>query len=71
LNKQGAFMSVPRLVQLANEVGYRTDYGTEFSGGRGSYRLVRGAYWRSFNEEPDTARAIAEAFRKPDFTYAY
>jgi hypothetical protein len=71
LNKQGAFMSVPRLVRLANEVGYRTNYGTEYQEGRGSYRLVRGAYWRYFDEEPDTARAIAEAFRKPDFTYAY
>lgn len=71
LNKHGAFMSVPRLVQLANEMGYRTNYATEFSGLRGSYRLVRGAYWRYFEAEPDTARSIAEAFRKPDFTYAY
>ncbi|WP_269538053.1 hypothetical protein [Cerasicoccus fimbriatus] len=71
LNKHGAFMSVPSFVQMANELGYRTDYGTEYSGGRGSYRLIRGAYWRYFEREPNTARAIAEAFRKPDFTYAY
>ncbi len=68
LTKHKAFMSVPRLVQMANELGYRTNYGTTFSGGRGSYRLVRGAYHRNNAEH---AKKVAEAFRKPDFTYAY
>lgn len=72
LTEQKAFMSVPCLVQMANELGYRTNYGTTFSGGRGSYRLVRGAYHRCVkNGEEENARQIAEAFRKPDFTYAY
>lgn len=68
LTKHKAFMSVPRLVQMANDLGYLTDYGTTFSGGRGSYRLVRGAYYRN---DPENATKVAEAFRKPDFTYAY
>ena len=65
-------MSVPALVQLANRAGYRTNYGAEFSGGRGSYRLVRGAYDRAKKRGDDEAATqIAEAFRKPDFSYAY
>lgn len=68
LTKHKAFMSVPRLVQMANELGYRTNYGTTFSGGRGSYRLVRGAYHRN---DPENAKRVAESFLKPDFTYAY
>jgi hypothetical protein len=72
LTEQKAFMSVPCLIQMANELGYRTNYGTTFSGGRGSYRLVSGAYHRCANRgEEENARQIAEAFKKPDFTYAY
>ena len=71
LRKHGAFMSVPQLASLVNETGYRTSYGTKYLGKRGSYRLVRGAYRRHEGHAQDTAAAVAEAFRKPDFTYAY
>jgi hypothetical protein len=72
LRKQGTFMSVPTLVSLVNERGYRTDYGTEFSGGRGSYKLVSGTYHRfTAAGHADRARNVAVAFRKPNFEYAY
>jgi hypothetical protein len=72
LRKQGTFMSVPTLVSLVNGQGYLTNYGTEFSGGRGSYKLVSGTYHR-FNSagHADRARNVALAFRKPNFDYAY
>lgn len=72
LRKQGTFMSVPTLVTLVNEQGYRTNYGTEFSGGRGSYKLVSGTYHRlKAAGHADRARNVAVAFRKPNFEYAY
>lgn len=70
LSKRGACMSVPCLAALVNQVGYKTNYGTEFSGKRGTYRLVRGAYNRQ-SQNQEAADKIALAFRKPDFTYAY
>ncbi len=71
LAKRQAFMSVPTLFHLANEIGYRTTYGSKYSGGRGSYRTVRLAYQRYEQDNPRAAEMIAHAFRKPDFTYAY
>jgi hypothetical protein len=72
LNKHRAFMSVPRLAQLVNDLGYTTNYGTAYVGTRGSYRLVRGAYHRAMNAgNQESATQIAETFRKPNFTYAY
>lgn len=72
LSKHNAFMSVPSLMDLLNSAGFRTSYGTEYLGGRGSYRLVRYAYKYAADRGDMTAAGkIAEAFRKPDFTYAY
>jgi len=72
LRKRGTFMSVPTLVTLVNAQGYRTNYGTEFSGGRGSYKLVSGTYHRLEDAGHfDRARNVAVAFRKPNFEYAY
>ena len=69
LSKHGSYMSVPCLAALVNQVGYKTNYGNEFNGKRGTYRLVKGAYSRQASQE--AADKIALAFRKPDFTYAY
>ncbi|HXC02716.1 MAG TPA: hypothetical protein VNU49_08710 [Opitutaceae bacterium] len=75
LCKRGTFMSVPTLIDLVNAQGYETNYGTEFSGGRGSYNLVSGTYHRmKTNGSPDAenkAHNVAAAFRKPSFEYAY
>lgn len=75
LCKRATFMSVPTLIDLVNAQGYKTNYGTEFSGGRGSYNLVSGTYHRmKANGSPDAekkAHNVAAAFRKPNFEYAY
>jgi hypothetical protein len=75
LTKQGTFMSVPTLISLVNAQGYKTNYATEYSGLRGSYKLVSGTYHRKEklgSPDGDTkAHNVAVAFRKPNFEYAY
>lgn len=74
LKKRDTFMSVPSLMDLVNAKGGTTNYGEPFSGGRGSYRLVSGTYWRMMNgvpANPDRAHNVAVAFRRPNFEYAY
>lgn len=72
LKKRDTFMSVPALVEMVNARGYRTNYGTEFQGGRGSYRLVSGTYHRMMEwDYPERAHNVAVAFRRPNFEYAY
>lgn len=72
LKKRSTFMSVPALCDLLNARGYTTNYGTEFTGGRGSYRLVSGTYHRlDAAGEGDRATNVAIAFRRPNFQYAY
>ena len=72
LKKRCTFMSVPTLCELLNSKGYTTNYGTGFTGGRGSYRLVSGTYHRLMAaSEPDRAANVAVAFRRPNFQYAY
>ncbi len=72
LKKHDSFMSIPALCDLLNRKGYKTDYGSSYEAGRGSYRLVRGAYYRMVKRgEPATAANIALSFKRPNFTYAY
>ena len=42
LTKRGTFMSVPTLIHLVNAQGYKTNKDAEYSGLRGSYKLVSG-----------------------------
>lgn len=70
--KRESFMSAPSLAGLLNNLGYRTNYGTEYEGGRGIYNLISGTYHRLDGAgKADRARMVAEAFRKPNFEYAY
>ena len=72
LKKHEAFMSIPALCELLNKKGYRTNYGTEYDAGRGSYRLVRERTTRMIKRgESGTAANIAMSFKRPNFTYAY
>ena len=69
LAKRESVMSIPALVKVMNDLEYRTNYGAEFSGGRGSYRLVRGTYDRC--KQQDEKEMVAKAFVKPNGEYAY
>lgn len=75
LKKRDTFMSVPTLIDLVNAQGYKTNYGSDFSGGRGSYNLVSGTYHRlkalGSQEGDNKAHNVAVAFRRPNFEYAY
>ncbi len=72
LKKQETFMSIPALSELLNKKGYETNYSTPYGGGRGTYRLVRSAYYRKKNNgKLESAQNIAIAFRRPNFNYAY
>lgn len=72
LHRQGARMTVERLCDVLNAAGFRTQYGTEYAGERGSYRMVSCAYgWYAESGEADVADKIAQAFTKPDGSYAY
>lgn len=73
LRKQDACISVRMLCRILNKAGYKTSYGCEYSGGRGSYRMVASA-WHYFNDainKPDVAEDIALAFTRPNGGYAY
>jgi hypothetical protein len=72
LKKRGTFMSVPALCDLLNSRGYTTNYGNEYSAGRGSYRLISASYHRQAGAgSADRAHNVAVAFRRPNFDYAY
>ena len=71
LRKQDACMTVPLLSRVLTEAGFHPTYGGNYQGGRGSYRMLSWFYWHFKNEKPDVAEAIAEAFKKPDGSYAY
>ncbi len=65
-------MSGTELADNLNRNGLSTSYGTEYQGGRGTYKLIRET-WHWLNEQdlPDEAKKVADAFVKDDGTYAY
>jgi len=73
LRKQDACISVRMLCRILNDAGYTTSYGTEYSAGRGSYKMIA-SVWKHFQylqKRPDIAEDIALAFTKPNGEYAY
>jgi hypothetical protein len=73
LHSAGTKMSGEELAAHLNRNGLQTSYGTEFEGGRGTFKLIKVTYdW--VNDElglEDEARKVAEAFVKPDGTHAW
>jgi hypothetical protein len=66
-------MSGEELADHLNRNKFLTAYGSEYSGGRGTYKLIHET-WKWVNDElklADEAEKIALAFVKPDGTYAY
>ena len=73
LRKQQATMTVRMLCDILNKLGYRTTYESQYLGGRGSYKMVAGA-WSHYQEhlkQPAIAESIALAFTRPNGEYAY
>jgi hypothetical protein len=66
-------MSGDELAAHLNRNNFRTGYDTEFSGGRGTFTLIR-TTWHWVNDElglEDEARNIAMAYVKPDGSHAW
>lgn len=65
-------MSVPELAEHLNRNNFKTNYGSDFQGKRGTYTLVDAVY----DELVDAgnklkADKVSAAFPKNDGTYAY
>lgn len=68
----GMTMDVPNLAEHLNWNNFKTNYEASYSGKRGTYTLIHATYdWLVSIGEPADAAKVAEAFRKPDNTYAY
>ena len=66
-------MSGDELATHLNRNHFFTGSGTEYQGGRGTYRLIT-TTWRWLNDDlslPNEAEKVATAFVKQDGTYAY
>jgi len=67
-----ATMTGKTLADLLNWNGFKTSYDTEYAGGRGTYKLIRATYdWLVKIGDQEAADKVAEAFKKPNGTYAY
>jgi hypothetical protein len=65
-------MTGENIAHHLNEIGFKTSYGTEYEGGRGTYKLISDTYdWFVAKGKQADADNIAHAFTKPDGTYAY
>lgn len=72
LRKHDAKMTVRLLCEILNTAGCRTQYGSLYAAGRGSYRMLGHAYdFYAANGRQDLAEAIALAFTRSDGSYAY
>ena len=78
--KLGAFLHAQKMVMSGEELAehlnrnkFLTSYGTEYQGGRGTYRLIRQTWEWLENDLKLTAEAesVARAFVKPNGEYAY
>jgi len=66
-------MSAEELAEHLNRNDFLTSYGTEYAGGRGTYKLISETWSWLENELhfPTESAKIAKAFVKPDGSYAY
>ncbi len=73
LSNNNMTMSGEELADHLNRNKFLTSYGSEYQGGRGTYKLIQET-WDWVNTDlglPNEAKKIAEAFVKPDGSYAY
>ncbi len=73
LQSFGMTMSGEELADHLNRNNFTTNYRSQYQGGRGTYTLIRET-WRWVQDDlglPNEAKKIAEAFVKPDGSFAY
>lgn len=73
LDRNKMKMSGEELAEHLNRNNFLTEYGTQYEGKRGTYTLIHET-WIWLNDDlglDDEAKKVAEAFVKPDGTYAY
>jgi hypothetical protein len=72
LNENGTTMAATELAEHLNRNNFKTGYGTDYEGGRGTYRLVSTTYdWLVSQGQQTEADCVAKAFPQPDGTYAF
>jgi hypothetical protein len=65
-------MAVTEPAEHLNRNNFKTGYGTEYEGGRGTYTLIHATYdWLVSNGQQDDADKVAKAFPKSDGNYAF
>ena len=66
-------MSGDELADHLNRNKISTSYGTEYTGGRGTYRLIKLTWEWLYNDLgfSNEAKKVAKAFVKADGSYAY
>lgn len=73
LHSNGKTMSADELADHLNRNNLKTSYGSEFEGGRGTYKLILET-WKWVNHDlglEDEAHNISMAYVKPDGTHAW
>ncbi|MDO4224966.1 MAG: hypothetical protein Q4C75_03635 [Bergeyella zoohelcum] len=72
LISQGKNMPISQLADYLNQNGYQTTYGTNYQGGRGTYKLISEVY-KSLERDGRHADAdnVAKAFTTDNGDYAY
>jgi hypothetical protein len=72
LESNGMIMSGEELAEHFNRNNFLTSYGTEYKGGRGTYKLISETYhWLKDLGLQKEADKIAKVFVKPDGSFAY
>ena len=72
LESNGMIMSGEELAEHFNRNNFITSYGTEYKGGRGTYKLISETYhWLKDLGLQKEADKIAKVFVKPDGSFAY
>jgi hypothetical protein len=72
LNRAGATLPASELANIMNTFGRTTTYGTTYAGLRGTYTLIHATYdWLDNQRRAADAEIVANAFTKPDGSYAY
>lgn len=70
---QGRTMAASDLAKLLNQNNFRAQNGSQYKGGRGTFKLIRET-WHSFNSQHGFAREtqnIADAFVNNQGKYVY